>query len=66
MAFRQFPATAADGESYVVIEFKDDQNGSVASGEATAPRYELADGRKLIRHGRELITAGGELTLSIG
>jgi len=48
MSFRQFPATDANGDDYVIIEFKDEQ----------------ADGRHLVRDGREFRTAGGELTLT--
>ncbi len=65
MTFRQFPATAADGESYVIIEFKDDKSANDDDGNPTSPRYELADGRRLVRRGHEFTTAGGELTLSI-
>ncbi|MGV8958782.1 MAG: hypothetical protein ACOH1V_00080 [Stenotrophomonas sp.] len=65
MAFRQFPATAADGESYVIIEFKDEGQSPSHGDEPPSPRYELADGRRLHRHGHQFTTAGGELTLSI-
>lgn len=64
MAFRQFPATAADGESYVVIEFRQEPDSDVSDGDACAPRYELADGRHLIRAGTRFSTVDGELTLS--
>lgn len=63
MSFRQFPATDANGESYVIIEFKDEQANPQAAADATA-RYELADGRHLVRDGREFRTRGGELTLT--
>lgn len=62
MSFRQFPATDANGDDYVIIEFKDDQTDA-ATGNGQGARYELADGRHLIRDGREFRTAGGELTL---
>lgn len=63
MSFRQFPATDANGESYLIIEFKDEQPGASAP-DTHAPRYELADGRHLVRDGREFRTRGGDLTLS--
>ncbi|HAI45741.1 hypothetical protein D3C87_401110 [compost metagenome] len=63
MSFRQFPATDANGESYVIIEFKQEQPGQTDPAAATA-RYELADGRHLVRDGRQFRTAGGELTLT--
>ncbi|KAB7632029.1 MULTISPECIES: hypothetical protein [Stenotrophomonas] len=62
MSFRQFPATDANGDDYVIIEFKDEQ-ADAAAGSGQSARYELADGRHLIRDGREFRTAGGELTL---
>ncbi|MEG2804860.1 hypothetical protein [Stenotrophomonas sp.] len=62
MSFRQFPATDANGESYVIIEFKQEPQDPAAADDATA-RYELADGRHLVREGRQFRTAGGELTL---
>ena len=64
MSFRQFPATDADGESYVIIEFKRRaarQHGAPAENSA---RYELADGRHLVRDGRQFRTRGGELILT--
>ncbi len=63
MSFRQFPATDANGESYVIVEFKDEQPGKGTPTEHSA-RYELADGRHLIREGRQFRTSGGELTLT--
>lgn len=63
MSFRQFPATTPDGETYVIIEFRDE---SGARDEHDSPRYELADGRHLVRQGRQYTTTGGELTLSAG
>ncbi|MCX2919862.1 MULTISPECIES: hypothetical protein [Stenotrophomonas] len=63
MSFRQFPATDANGDDYVIIEFKDEQ-ADAAAGNSQGARYELADGRHLIRDGRQFRTAGGELTLT--
>ncbi len=63
MSFRQFPATDANGDDYVIIEFKDEQVDAPA-GNSQGARYELADGRHLIRDGRRFRTAGGELTLT--
>ena len=60
MAFRQFPATTDDGESWIVIEFKDEDGGA-----AHSTRYELADGRALVREGSRLSTSDGEVTLSL-
>lgn len=62
MSLRQFPATDANGDDYIIIEFKDEQPDA-AAGNGQGARYELADGRRLIRDGREFRTAGGELTL---
>lgn len=66
MSFRQFPATDANGDSHVVIEFKAeaDQAGA-ASADDTEPRYELDDGRVLVRNGREFTTADGGVRLSL-
>ncbi|GHH56683.1 MULTISPECIES: hypothetical protein [Gammaproteobacteria] len=61
MSFRQFPAVAPDGETYVIIEFRDESNNA---GEQPSPRYELADGRHLVRQGQQYTTTGGELRLS--
>ena len=63
MSFRQFPATDANGESYVIIEFKADAAADASPAHASA-RYELADGRHLVRDGQQFRTAGGELTLT--
>lgn len=63
MSFRQFPATGSDGESYVIIEFRDEKSGTAGGGQES-PRYELADGRHLVRQGQEYATTGGELRLS--
>ena len=60
MSFRQFPATGSDGESYVIIEFREAAQGQPQE----TPRYELADGRHLVRQGQEYTTTGGELRLS--
>ena len=64
MSFRQFPAVDANGESHIIIEFKPDASGSGQKVE-TSPRYELDDGRHLVRNGREFNTSGGELRLKI-
>jgi len=66
MSFRQFPVTDANGDSHVVIEFKPEggQSGAAASDDAES-RYELEDGRVLVRHGREFSTADGSLRLSL-
>ncbi|HBS64150.1 MULTISPECIES: hypothetical protein [Stenotrophomonas] len=63
MSFRQFPATDANGENYVIIEFREEAASDTASS-APATRYELADGRHLVRDGRQFRTSGGELTLT--
>ena len=63
MSFRQFPATDANGESYVIIEFKQEAGADVSPADASA-RYELADGRQLVRDGQQFRTAGGALTLT--
>jgi hypothetical protein len=62
MSFRQFPAVADNGDTYVIIEFKGEpsQDGK----DHDPPRYELADGRHLVRRGQQFTTTGGELTLS--
>ena len=66
MSFRQFPATDATGESYVIIQFKQDEAAAAASAAPADAnvRYELADGRHLVRDGRQFRTRGGELTLT--
>jgi len=63
MSFRQFPATDPDGESHIILEFKPDDASSEASG--AEPRYELEDGRALVRKGREFVTPGGDVRLRI-
>ncbi|MGE8212331.1 MULTISPECIES: hypothetical protein [unclassified Stenotrophomonas] len=64
MAFRQFPATTRDGESCIVIEFVDEP-ASMQASSPRPPRYELADGRPLLRRGSELFSADGEISLSM-
>ena len=61
MSFRQFPATAADGERHVIIEFRDEARNNDADARRT--RYELDDGRPLRRYGRQYTTRDGELRL---
>ncbi len=63
MSFRQFPATDANGESYVIIEFKPEQ-APASEPDPASPRYELADGRHLVREGRQYRTRGGDLVLT--
>lgn len=63
MSFRQFPATDSHGESRIILEFKADA-GAAAEGH-TEPRYELEDGRVLLRSGRDFATPAGDLRLSI-
>jgi hypothetical protein len=65
MTFRQFPATDADGNDYVVIEFKDEQAGTPATAADPHVRYELGDGQRLVRDGRLFRLEGGGLTLTI-
>lgn len=64
MSFRQFPATDANGDDYVIIEFKDEPVGDANASSDAHARYELADGRHLVRDGHVFRTSGGELTLS--
>jgi len=64
MSFRQFPAVDSNGESHIIIVFQPAASGSGHGSEAT-PRYELDDGRQLVRNGREFTTSGGEVRLSI-
>ncbi|KAF1017533.1 MAG: hypothetical protein GAK31_00798 [Stenotrophomonas maltophilia] len=64
MSFRQFPAVDSNGESHINIEFKPEAAAAHHASDAT-PRYELEDGRALVRTGREFVTSGGELRLSI-
>ena len=63
MSFRQFPATDSNGESRSIIEFK--QEDTSAQDQRAEPRYELEDGRVLVRSGREFVTPGGDVRLSI-
>ena len=66
MSFRQFPATDANGDSRIIIEFLPEPGGSATNGKAeTPPRYELDDGRHLQRNAREFTTLDGELRLRI-
>jgi hypothetical protein len=67
MSFRQLPALGPDGEAYLITEFQDEPQQQQAQQDAHAGpalRYELADGRKLIRRGQQFTTTGGELTLT--
>jgi hypothetical protein len=67
MSFRQLPALGPDGEAYLITEFQDEPQQQQAQHDAHAGpalRYELADGRKLIRRGQQFTTTGGELTLT--
>ncbi|MBN6148767.1 hypothetical protein JR065_00305 [Xanthomonas sp. AmX2] len=69
MSFRQLPAIGPDGEAYLITEFQDEpqqQQQQAQQDQPTGPtlRYELADGRKLIRRGQQFTTTGGELTLT--
>ena len=63
MSFRQFPATAANGESYIIIEFKS-EHADAPTQEPTF-RYELEDGRHLHRQGARFVTEDGQLSLSL-
>ncbi|WP_182655613.1 hypothetical protein [Stenotrophomonas lacuserhaii] len=63
MSFRQFPATDSNGESRIIIEFKPED--ASAKDQRAEPRYELEDGRVLVRSGREFVTPGGDVRLSI-
>ncbi|MGE8233491.1 MAG: hypothetical protein ACN6OR_08905 [Stenotrophomonas sp.] len=65
MAFRQFPATTRDGESCIVIEFLDEPSSPETGKTNRPPRYELADGRPLLRRGSNLFSADGEVSLSM-
>ncbi|MDQ1092927.1 hypothetical protein QE400_002340 [Xanthomonas sacchari] len=68
MSFRQLPALGPDGEAYLITEFQDDaprqQQAQHDAHHDSGLRYELADGRKLIRRGQQFVTTGGELTLT--
>lgn len=63
MSFRQFPATDAEGTAYVVIEFRDEQNPETAADPHV--RYELSDGQRLVRDGRNFHVEGGGLTVTV-
>ncbi|MCD7098818.1 hypothetical protein [Stenotrophomonas sp. MMGLT7] len=68
MSFRQFPATDANGAMRVIIEFRDKNAPLVPSADrqpAEPVRYELDDGRPLLRDGRMFRTVNGETTLTI-
>jgi len=65
MAFRQFPATTSEGESCIVIEFLDEPGSDQTNNPPRPPRYELADGRPLLRRGSALFSADGEVSLSM-
>ncbi|MFI8717679.1 hypothetical protein ACIGHF_07280 [Stenotrophomonas sp. NPDC077464] len=65
MSFRQFPAVDADGNDYVVIEFKSEQSNAPATAADPHVRYELADGQRLVRDGRVFRLEDGGLTLTI-
>ncbi len=64
MSFRQFPATDVHGESRIIIEFMPEPGSAPDEGNA-GPRYELDDGRHLLRNAREFTTLDGEMTLRI-
>lgn len=61
MSFRQFPATDANGDSHIILEF-------VAEGAADTveKRYELQSGEHLVRDGNAFRTQDGSLTLHVG
>lgn len=63
MAFRQFPAVTADGDSYIIIEFKTEPDS--LDDERAQFRYELEDGRHLTREGSRFVTEDGQLRLSL-
>lgn len=65
MSFRQFPAVDADGNDYVIIEFKSEPSGAQATAADPHVRYELDDGQRLVRDGRVFQLEGGGLTLTI-
>ncbi|WMJ68843.1 hypothetical protein [Stenotrophomonas sp. 24(2023)] len=64
MSFRQFPATDHNGDSHIILEFKPEP-AAISHGSDATPRYELDDGRALVRNGREFSTEGGELRLTL-
>lgn len=61
MSFRQFPATGNDGNSYIILEFHDEQ--SDADGKSSL-RYELADGQRLQRKDDRFANADSTLVLT--
>ena len=61
MSFRQFPATASDGNPYIIIEFHDEN--ADADGKK-ALRYELSDGQRLQRKDDRFANADGTLVLT--
>ena len=63
MSFRQFPAVDSNGDSRIILEFTPDDLST--QGARAEPRYELEDGRVLVRSGREFVTPGGDVRLSI-
>ncbi|KRG64976.1 hypothetical protein ABB28_17445 [Stenotrophomonas chelatiphaga] len=63
MSFRQFPAVDSNGDSRIILEFTPD--AASTQGARAQPRYELEDGRVLVRSGREFVTPGGDVRLSI-
>ncbi len=63
MSFRQFPPSTATAKA---TSSSSSSPKRVAAGTTEAtPRYELDDGRQLVRNGREFTTSGGELRLTI-
>ncbi|MBO9718433.1 MAG: hypothetical protein J7507_16980 [Pseudoxanthomonas sp.] len=62
MSFRQFPATGNDGNSYIILEFEDEQAGN--DGKPSL-RYELADGQRLQRKENRFANADSTLVLTV-
>lgn len=58
MSFRQFPATDANGETRIILEFVSDQS------DGAEKRYELDSGEPLERDGRQYHTRDGALTFN--
>ncbi|WP_066096413.1 hypothetical protein [Xanthomonas massiliensis] len=68
MSFRQFPATDANGVPHVVLEFRDPGAPPIPTTErrpAEPLRYQLEDGRPLLRDGRSFRTADGSVQLTL-
>lgn len=65
MSFRQFPAIDENGTEHIIVEFRDDPTADTKAATDAHVRYELDDGRHLIREGHVFRTSGGELTLSV-